>query len=109
MPFYYSINRNGDNTIDLAKFQEYLLFCPSYDDHAIGSVWASHMAYLDIGEDIGVPDEFTPAERAAGLAMRHLFAGAVAGAVSRTCTAPLDRLKTFMQVRARVLTLHAHS
>lgn len=30
---------------------------------------------------------------------KHLASGAVAGAVSRTCTAPLDRLKVFLQVR----------
>lgn len=31
--------------------------------------------------------------------LEHLLSGAIAGAVSRTCTAPLDRLKVFLQVR----------
>lgn len=34
---------------------------------------------------------------------RHLLAGGVAGAVSRSCTAPFDRLKIYMQV-----TIHSY-
>lgn len=54
--------------------------------------------YLDIGEDMNIPDDFTPNEMQTGKWWRHLAAGGVAGAVSRTCTAPLDRLKVFLQV-----------
>ncbi|CAG9558491.1 unnamed protein product [Danaus chrysippus] len=54
--------------------------------------------YLDIGEDMNVPDDFTPTELQTGKWWRHLLAGGIAGAVSRTCTAPLDRLKVFLQV-----------
>jgi solute carrier family 25 phosphate transporter 23/24/25/41 len=53
--------------------------------------------YLDIGEDLNVPDDFTPSEIASGQWWRHLLAGGIAGAVSRTCTAPLDRLKVYLQ------------
>lgn len=65
---------------------------------------------LDIGESLTVPDEFSEQEKLTGTWWRQLVAGAVAGAVSRTGTAPLDRLKVFMQVRSpgetRVPTAH---
>lgn len=54
---------------------------------------------LDIGEHLTVPDEFSEHERRAGLVWRQLVSGAIAGAVSRTGTAPLDRLKVFLQVK----------
>ncbi|CAG9558489.1 unnamed protein product [Danaus chrysippus] len=65
--------------------------CKEEDDESCG-------AYLDIGEDMNVPDDFTPTELQTGKWWRHLLAGGIAGAVSRTCTAPLDRLKVFLQV-----------
>lgn len=53
---------------------------------------------LDIGESLAIPDEFTEEEKTSGLWWKQLSAGAMAGAVSRTGTAPLDRMKVFMQV-----------
>ncbi|XP_062244532.1 mitochondrial adenyl nucleotide antiporter SLC25A23-like isoform X4 [Platichthys flesus] len=53
---------------------------------------------LDIGEQLTVPDDFSEEEKKSGYVWRQLMAGAIAGSVSRTGTAPLDRLKVFRQV-----------
>lgn len=63
--------------------------------------WSS-LQIFDVGENLTVPDEFTVEERQTGMWWRHLVAGGGAGAVSRTCTAPLDRLKVLMQVRRQM-------
>lgn len=53
---------------------------------------------LDTGEQLTVPDEFSEEEKKSGYVWRQLMAGAIAGSVSRTGAAPLDRLKVFRQV-----------
>jgi len=66
---------------------------------------------IDIGEQLTCPPEFTEKERKTGMWWRHLVAGGMAGVVSRTMTAPLDRLKVMMQVSvpALVVFLCGHS
>ena len=51
-----------------------------------------------------MPDDFTEEELKTGMWWRHLLSGGAAGAVSRTCTAPLDRLKVLLQVSPSYIT-----
>ncbi|CAN8019907.1 unnamed protein product [Ixodes persulcatus] len=92
------MDKDGSLSISFEEWRDYLLFHPSSEIHDIISHWR-HATFVDIGEDTLVPDDFTDEEIHTGMWWRHLVAGGVAGAVSRTCTAPLDRLKVFLQVR----------
>uniref|UniRef100_A0AAR2L976 EF-hand domain-containing protein n=1 Tax=Pygocentrus nattereri TaxID=42514 RepID=A0AAR2L976_PYGNA len=92
-----SMDRDGTMTIDWNEWRDHFLFNPFRNMEDIAHYW-KHSLMLDIGEQLTVPDEFSERERRAGLVWRQLVAGAMAGAVSRTGTAPLDRLKVFLQV-----------
>ncbi|XP_063172365.1 mitochondrial adenyl nucleotide antiporter SLC25A25 isoform X6 [Candoia aspera] len=93
------MDKNGTMTIDWNEWRDYHLLHPVENIPEIILYW-KHSTIFDVGENLTVPDEFTMEERQTGMWWRHLVAGGGAGAVSRTCTAPLDRLKVLMQVHA---------
>ncbi|XP_020495695.1 calcium-binding mitochondrial carrier protein SCaMC-2-B isoform X1 [Labrus bergylta] len=97
-PILY-MDKNGTMTIDWNEWRDYHLLHPADNIPEIILHWR-HATILDVGESLLVPDEFTAEEKKTGMWWRHLVAGGGAGAVSRTCTAPLDRLKVMMQVHA---------
>ncbi|KAF7690094.1 calcium-binding mitochondrial carrier protein SCaMC-1 [Silurus meridionalis] len=92
-----SIDADGTMTIEWNEWRQHFLFNPATDLQEIIRYW-KHSTVLDIGDSLTIPDEFTEEEKTSGLWWKQLAAGAMAGAVSRTGTAPLDRIKVFMQV-----------
>ncbi|CAL8306250.1 unnamed protein product [Lota lota] len=94
-----SIDVDGTMTVDWNEWREHFLFNPVTNLEEIIRYW-KHSTVLDIGDSLTIPDEFTEEEKTTGIWWRQLSAGAMAGAVSRTGTAPLDRMKVFMQVHS---------
>ncbi|XP_031202420.1 calcium-binding mitochondrial carrier protein SCaMC-3 isoform X1 [Mastomys coucha] len=95
----HSMDRDGTMTIDWQEWRDHFLLHSLENVEDVLYFW-KHSTVLDIGECLTVPDEFSRQEKLTGMWWKQLVAGAVAGAVSRTGTAPLDRLKVFMQVHA---------
>uniref|UniRef100_A0A671FF62 Solute carrier family 25 member 23 n=1 Tax=Rhinolophus ferrumequinum TaxID=59479 RepID=A0A671FF62_RHIFE len=95
----HSMDRDGTMTIDWQEWRDHFLLHSLENVEDVLYFW-KHSTVLDIGECLTVPDEFSEKEKLTGMWWKQLVAGAVAGAVSRTGTAPLDRLKVFMQVHA---------
>ncbi|PIO26395.1 hypothetical protein AB205_0133420 [Aquarana catesbeiana] len=109
-----SMDRDGTLTIDWLEWRDHFLLNALHNMEDVVTYWKhsstkicrkSNDVYgvyveqmLDIGESLAVPDEFSKKEIRSGMWWKQLLAGGVAGAVSRTGTAPLDRLKVLMQV-----------
>eukprot|EP00904_Undaria_pinnatifida_P012178 jgi/Undpi1/8090/HiC_scaffold_24.g10562.m1 len=83
---------DNDGKISRKEFQQFLLLCTPASVAEVFDYWA-HASAIDIGEDMITPDNFESKAQA----VVTFVAGAIAGVVSRTATAPFDRLKTLLQ------------
>ncbi len=87
------VNNDSSATVQLSEndFQEFLLLASSSSFKDLLDVW-SHASAIDIGETLAATDTH-------GIQSLITFtSGGIAGAVSRSCTAPFDRLKVIFSM-----------
>lgn len=91
--FVNAMDQDGDGQIDFAEWRDYLLLLPK-DTTSIVEVFRYYNSATQLNQDADIV--IPPNDETAQYALQYLLAGGVAGAVSRTCTAPLDRLKVHL-------------
>lgn len=90
------LDKNNSLQIDWKEWRDFFRFSPHDRIEEALRFWRTN-AYLDYA-DQSIPNDYTKKEKQSGLWWRSLVAGGLAGGISRTCTAPLDRVKIFLQV-----------
>ncbi|RWV98957.1 hypothetical protein BHE74_00010115 [Ensete ventricosum] len=98
--FVEHVDKDNNGTITFEEWRDFLLLYPH--EATIENIYQywEKVCLVDIGEQAVIPEGISKHVNAS----KYLIAGGVAGATSRTVTAPLDRLKVVLQVR----TTQAH-
>ncbi|PAA79386.1 hypothetical protein BOX15_Mlig005458g1, partial [Macrostomum lignano] len=93
------LDKDGSLSINYEEWRDFLLLTGR---HSVDEIFMlmRRASSFDIGESFVIPDDYTPEERQSGVAWKTLVSGGLAGAVSRSATAPLDRLKVAWQASA---------
>lgn len=89
--FFNIIDVDGDGYISYDEWTQFLLFVPIDDEPPLRAAYNFFVEELDLSSE---GDFFLSSETLNGLG--YFLAGGFAGVVSRTCTAPFDRLKVYL-------------
>ncbi|XP_042391862.1 calcium-dependent mitochondrial ATP-magnesium/phosphate carrier protein 3-like [Zingiber officinale] len=93
--FVDHVDKDNNGIITFEEWRDFLLLYPhEITMENIYQYWEK-VCHIDIGEQAVIPEGISKHSNAA----KYLIAGGVAGATSRTTTAPLDRLKVILQVQ----------
>ncbi|KAF8691442.1 hypothetical protein HU200_040583 [Digitaria exilis] len=102
--FVEHVDKDNDGIITFEEWRDFLLLYPH--EATIENIYHhwERVCLVDIGEQAAIPEGISKHVGAS----KYLIAGGIAGAASRTATAPLDRLKVNMQVQTNRTTV-AHA
>jgi len=92
--FFNDMDCNNDGYVTFSEWRDFLLFMPGRDhDSKLRAV----LSYYDAAAHV-TPEGDTLVSEETLEGLGYFLAGAIAGGVSRTATAPLDRLKVYLLV-----------
>ncbi|KAF9973785.1 hypothetical protein BGZ73_002973 [Actinomortierella ambigua] len=98
--FVKAIDKDGNGVIDYDEWRDFLVLLPRETTlKEIYKYVQEVIAQVGVDGDVVIP----PSDHE--YVFKYLLAGAIAGAVSRTVTAPLDRLKVYLITNSAVSTL----
>lgn len=90
------LDTSKDKKISFSEFRNFVFLLPVQNIMSVFDHWSkASMVDLGLGESCCLPDEIKTSKKGETIAI--FVAGGVAGAISRTATAPLDRLKVILQ------------
>ncbi|KAG8643864.1 calcium-dependent mitochondrial ATP-magnesium/phosphate carrier protein 2 [Manihot esculenta] len=93
--FVERVDKDNNGVITFEEWRDFLLLYPHEATFENIYHYLERVCLVDIGEQAAIPEGISKHIHA----YRYLIAGGVAGAASRTATAPLDRLKVVLQVQ----------
>ncbi|KAI6350666.1 hypothetical protein MCOR25_010493 [Pyricularia grisea] len=100
--FFNEIDMNRDGYITFEEWRDFLLFMPVHDGDGGAALATALSFYSQIVTINAEGDSLVSEDTLEGLG--YFLAGAIAGGVSRTATAPLDRLKVYLLVNTKART-----
>jgi len=100
--FVAKLDRNSDGSVSFAEFRYCLMLLPDVNPEAVLDSYLHDAATLDTGNayDRMRDVKHDPNTDSVDTIASKLVVGGVAGAISRTFTAPLDRVRALMQAAA---------
>uniref|UniRef100_A0A3Q3BL10 Solute carrier family 25 member 24, like n=1 Tax=Kryptolebias marmoratus TaxID=37003 RepID=A0A3Q3BL10_KRYMA len=92
------MDKDSSMTVDWDEFLHHIVLNPVDNIGELVSSW-KHSLVFDVGESRAMPMEFPDDVSGFGAWKTFVLAAGLADAMSRTATAPIDRLKTQLQVQ----------